>query len=108
MSNQQLKGHLEALILATLEIGPAYGYSIMESLRLSSSGVFDLPEGTIYPALHRLEEAGLVKSTHEMVEGRQRRIYHMVAAGHGSLEKSRKSWQEFSAAVTKILVVNPV
>ncbi len=107
MSNQQLKGHLEALILATLEIRPAYGYSILESLRTSSAGVFDLPEGTIYPALHRLEDAGLVKSTHEMVDGRQRRVYHLVAAGYGSLEKSRKSWQEFSAAVTNILAVNP-
>ena len=107
MSNQQLKGHLEALVLAILETGPAHGYSILESLRSNSGGLFDLPEGTIYPALHRLEDAGLVKSTHEIVEGRQRRIYHLVAAGHRSLTKSRATWQEFSSAVTNILAVNP-
>ena len=107
MSNQQIKGHLEALVLAILEAGPAHGYSIIESLRSNSAGLFDLPEGTIYPALHRLEDAGLVKSTREIVDGRQRRIYQLVAAGQQSLTESRASWHKFSFAITKILAVNP-
>jgi DNA-binding PadR family transcriptional regulator len=107
MSGQQLKGHLDALLMATLEAGPAHGYAIIESLRSSSGGVFDLPEGTIYPALHRLEDAGLVKSNREVVDGRQRRIYRLAPAGHRSLAQRRTSWREFSAAVTHILAVHP-
>ena len=107
MSNQQIKGHLEAMVLAILETGPAHGYSIIESLRSQSAGLFDLPEGTVYPALHRLEESALIKSTREKVEGRERRVYHLIPAGHGSLKESRASWQAFSAAVSRILVVNP-
>ena len=105
MSSQQLKGHLEALVMATLERGPAHGYSIIESLRSGSGGLFDLPEGTVYPALHRLEDAGLVKSTREIVDGRQRRIYRLVPAGRKSLEQSRASWRTFSSAVSGILMV---
>lgn len=93
--------------MAILETGPAHGYSIIESLRSDSGGLFDLPEGTIYPALHRLEDAGLVRSTRELAEGRERRIYHLVPAGHRSLGKRRVAWQEFSLAVTSMLAVNP-
>src|SRR3954465_12543553 len=107
MSGQQLKGHLEALVMATLEAGPAHGYAIIESLRSSSGSVFDLPQGTIYPALHRLENAGLIKSIREVVDGRQRRIYRLVPAGHRSLAQSRASWREFSSAVSRILAVRP-
>eukprot|EP01037_Dinobryon_pediforme_P001166 gene1166-1182_t len=104
MSNQQIKGHLEAMVLAILEEGPAHGYSIIESLRKNSSGLFDLPEGTVYPALHRLEEAGLVKSTREFVDGRERRVYQIVTAGQSTLKESRAAWQAFSSAVSRILV----
>jgi DNA-binding PadR family transcriptional regulator len=107
MSNQQIKGHLEAMVLAILEEGPAHGYSIIESLRKNSSGLFDLPEGTVYPALHRLEEGGLVKSTRELVDGRERRVYQIVTAGQSTLKESRAAWQAFSSAVSRILVVNP-
>ena len=58
MSSEQLKGHLDPLVMAVLEGGPAHGYAIIEALRARSGGVFDLPEGTIYPALHRLERGG--------------------------------------------------
>ena len=107
MSNQQIKGHLEAMVLAILESGSAHGYSIIESLRSESNGLFDLPEGTVYPALHRLEENGLIKSSREVVDGRERRIYQLVPAGLGSLRESRAAWQAFSSAVSRILVVNP-
>jgi len=81
MGNEQLKGHLEPLLLAVLETGPSHGYEILDSLRRRSGGVFDLPEGTIYPALHRLEDAGWVTSTREVIEGRRRRVYRLTAAG---------------------------
>ena len=57
MRAEQLKGHLDALILAVLEAGPLHGYAISEALRTRSSGAFDLPTGTLYPALQRLELA---------------------------------------------------
>lgn len=107
MSNQQLKGHLEGLIMATLESGPAHGYLISESLRAASGGLFDLPEGTIYPALHRLESAGFIKSTYEVVDGRQRRVYRLAPTGRKSLEQSRTQWKLFAMAVTNILNASP-
>ena len=107
MSAQQLKGHLEPLVMAVLEDGPAHGYAIIELLRGRSGGVFDLPEGTVYPALHRLEDAGWVTSRRHVVDGRQRRVYQLSAAGRRSLSASRATWQEFSAAVSRVLTPSP-
>ena len=58
MKGQALKGHLDGMMLATLEDGPRHGYAVMEALRAGSGGQFDLPTGTVYPALRRLERAG--------------------------------------------------
>jgi DNA-binding PadR family transcriptional regulator len=107
MSGQQLKGHLEPLVMAILEPGPAHGYAIIERLRERSGGTFDLPEGTIYPALHRLEHAGWVTSRTRVVDGRQRRVYRLTASGRRSLGRSRTAWEEFSTAVTSILTARP-
>ena len=107
MSGQQLKGHLEGLVLAILESGPAHGYAIIDALREQSGGVFDLPEGTIYPALHRLEDVGSVTSRREIVDGRQRRVYQLSPSGRRSLAEHRSSWREFSSAVMRVLEVRP-
>ncbi len=107
MTAEQLKGHLDALVLAILETGPAHGYAILESLRLRSDDVFDLPEGTIYPALHRLEASGAVASRREMVGGRERRVYRLSAKGREGLRRRRTSWREFSTAVDEILGMRP-
>ncbi len=56
MKGETLKGHLDMIVLAALEAGPAHGYAIIEEIRRRSGGAFDLPEGTVYPVLHRLEE----------------------------------------------------
>jgi DNA-binding PadR family transcriptional regulator len=63
MRAEALKGHLDGLLLAVVAEEPAHGYAIVERLRDRSGGAFDLPEGTVYPALHRLEQAGLLKSS---------------------------------------------
>src|ERR671931_331125 len=65
MRGEILKGHLEMLLLALLQPGPAHGYAIIEGLRRQSDGAFDLPEGTVYPALHRLERAALREQQEE-------------------------------------------
>ena len=69
MEAEMLKGHLDAIVLAALEAGPAHGYAIIETIKQRSAGTFELPEGTVYPALHRLEQAGLEVS--ELREGRK-------------------------------------
>jgi DNA-binding PadR family transcriptional regulator len=107
MTSEQLKGHLDPLVLAILEGGPAHGYAIIESLRDRSGGVFDLPEGTIYPALHRLEHSGAIASRHELVGGRQRRVYRLSARGRRSLRERRASWDTFSSAISRVLAVQP-
>jgi PadR family transcriptional regulator, regulatory protein PadR len=63
MRGEELKGHLDALLLAALEAGPRHGYAVIEALRRSTGGWLDLPTGTIYPALRRLEAAGLIRGS---------------------------------------------
>jgi DNA-binding PadR family transcriptional regulator len=102
MRADTLKGHLDGLLLASLEAGPRHGYAIMEALRAGSGGQFDLPTGTIYPALRRLERAGLVHGTWAE-GGRRRRVYDLTAAGRRALAAERGTWRAFSAAVTALL-----
>jgi PadR family transcriptional regulator PadR len=64
---------------------------------------FDLPTGTIYPALHRLERAGLMQTSWEQANGRRRRMYELTPAGRRALDTERSTWREFSAAVTAML-----
>lgn len=99
-----LKGHLDAIVLAALEAGPAHGYAIIETIKDKSATIFDLPEGTVYPALHRLEQAGLL-SSHWMTpeSGRRRRIYSLTKAGSKALVERRKAWGRFSQAVDTML-----
>ena len=107
MSAEELKGHLDPLVLAILEHGPAHGYAVIESLRAGSDGVFDLPEGTVYPALHRLERAGTVTSRREVIGGRERRVYRLSRKGRATLAERRRSWKLFSSAVDQVLGVSP-
>lgn len=103
MRAETLKGHLDGMLLASLEPGPRHGYAIMEALRAGSGGQFDLPTGTIYPALRRLERAGLVEAAWSVAGGRRRRIYQLTPAGARTLAAERGTWREFSAAVTRLL-----
>ena len=99
MIGEALKGHLDLLLLAVLEKEPAHGYVIIEMLRESSGGTFDLPEGTIYPALHRLEEDGLLSSQWSENGGRRRRIYQMTSKGRLALATRQQEWNRFARAV---------
>ena len=107
MRPELLKGHLDALLLAVLEDGPRHGYSVIEMLRDRSAGALDLPTGTVYPALHRLERAGLVESDWETVGGRRRRAYRLTASGERALTQQRAVWDQFSAVVTTVLRGRP-
>jgi PadR family transcriptional regulator len=98
-----LKGHLDALVLAALEAEPAHGYAIIKRLRSRSDEVFKLPEGTVYPALHRLERDGLVKSRWTVTNGRRRRVYRITRAGKEGLAVRRLEWKTFARAVEAVL-----
>jgi DNA-binding PadR family transcriptional regulator len=103
MKAQSLHGHLDALLLAVLEGGSMHGYAIIEALKARSGGALNLPTGTIYPALRRLERAGYVESEWATVGGRERRTYRLTTAGHRALAGERTAWQEFSATVAGFL-----
>lgn len=104
---QALKGHLDMLLLASLEGGPRHGYAVKEALRSGSDTRFDLPTGTIYPALRRLEAAGLITGTWAEAGGRRRRVYQLTPAGQRRLSADRAAWRDFAAAVTAILAAAP-
>lgn len=103
MQGEALKGHLDMLLLAALENRPAHGYAVVETLRQRSGGTFDLPEGTLYPALHRLEGAGLVTSAWSEETGRRRRVYQLTAKGRRSLEQKQSEWRTFVQAVNGVV-----
>jgi transcriptional regulator len=103
MKSEKLKGNLDMLLLAVLAAGPGHGYAIITRLRERSDGAFDLPEGTVYPALHRLETAGLLDSAWNVVAGRRRRLYRLTAAGQESLAAEADQWRSFSGSVAAVL-----
>ena len=107
MRGEELKGHLDALLLAALEDGPRHGYAVIEALRASTGGRLDLPTGTIYPALRRVETAGLISGSWSVVAGRQRREYRLTAAGARALSGKRADWRDFAATISAALETRP-
>ena len=99
-----LRGHLDLLILATLDrTGPTHGYGLIAALREQSDGAFDLPEGTVYPALHRLEKSGDVSSAWNTDSARRRRVYQLTPKGHKSLARKQSEWRSFAKGMQSIL-----
>ncbi len=107
MRGQALKGHLDLLLLAIIAESPKHGYAVIEDLRDQSGETFDLPEGTVYPALHRLQKAGFLTSEWSEVQGRRRRTYLLTKRGHAALGEQRQSWEEFSSAMRRVLKEAP-
>lgn len=104
IDSQTLKGHLEGVLLRELEsAGPAHGYAIVQQIRTRSEGTFDLPEGTVYPALHRLEKARLVKSHSEEVSGRRRRVYEITREGERRLTAKKAEWRRLRHGMDAVL-----
>lgn len=103
MRGEALKGHLDLLVLAVLADRPLHGYAVIEALGSRSDSAFDLPEGTIYPVLHRLERAGLLSSAWSDDSGRRRRVYRLTAEGSGRLAQESAAWNEFAAAMSRVL-----
>ncbi|WP_132875770.1 helix-turn-helix transcriptional regulator [Tamaricihabitans halophyticus] len=103
MNTDAIRGHLDGLLLAVLESGPLHGYGIIEALQVRSGGALDLPTGTVYPALRRLERAGWIAGHWDTVRGRRRRSYMLTKAGNRALETERAEWIRFSGVVGSVL-----
>ena len=103
MRSESLKGHLDALLLAVLQRGPLHGYAVIEELGRRSDGALTLPEGTVYPALHRLEAGGLLSSSWSTAEGRRRRVYALTRRGERELGVRRGEWRDFVGAVEAVM-----
>lgn len=103
MEQELIRGHLDSLILAVLEDGPLHGYAIIQQLHQRSDGSFALPEGTVYPALHRLERAGLLESGWSEDAPRRRRVYRLSRSGRSALADMRARWRAFARRVDAVL-----
>ena len=86
-----------------LAAGPGHGYAIISALRDRSGGAFDLPEGTVYPALHRLEDGGLLASSWAELSGRRRRVYGLTDAGAAALAAEKTEWRRFAVGVQAVV-----
>jgi DNA-binding PadR family transcriptional regulator len=115
----ELPGHLDLMLLATVQrLGQGHGYALVTAIRNASDGAFDLAEGTVYPALHRLERGGALVSRREPAARagtagagagaktgtvRPRRVYRLTAAGEAMLADRRRRWSEAAAAMNKVV-----
>jgi PadR family transcriptional regulator len=99
-----LQGALELLVLKLLRWGPTHGYAIAASIQQISDDILRVEAGSLYPALHRMTESGLLKSEWRKSEiGRRARFYEITAKGRRKLEADEKRWHAVSAAVAKVL-----
>ena len=92
MARESLGGQLDLLLLSALRAEPAHGYAVIEEVRRRSEQAFDLPESSVYPALHRLERAGMLESEWAEVSGRRRRVYRLTSKGRSALGKRHRDW----------------
>jgi len=105
--NELMKGSAESLLLCLIGQQPMYGYHIIKELKRRSQGYFNFKEGTLYPALHRLEKAGLIVGKWQMLpSGRQRRYYYITDKGLRLLVVKRSQWQDFLTAMN--LIIQPM
>jgi PadR family transcriptional regulator PadR len=105
--NELIKGGIDSLLLCVIVQQPMYGYQIIKELDSRSQGYFKFKEGTLYPALHRLENAGLIRGEWQILpNGRQRRYYYMTEKGLYTLAAKRGQWLDFITAMN--LIIQPV
>ena len=99
-----MKGSSESLLLCLISQQPMYGYQIIKELERKSQGYFKFKEGTLYPALHRLEKAGLIVGKWQTLpSGRQRRYYYITDKGYRLLALKKSQWLDFLTAMNLII-----
>jgi PadR family transcriptional regulator PadR len=107
MSERELlKGSTDTLLLALLSERPMYGYEILREIEQRSKGYFHMKEGTLYPALHRLERESLIEGLWRTAPGGQYRRYYAISArGAEQLQLRRSEWQSFSRAINMVMAI---
>jgi DNA-binding PadR family transcriptional regulator len=103
MAREAFSGHLDLLLLAALEALPRHGYGVIEHVRERSGGRFDYAEGTVYPALHRMEHDGLLRSRWREIDGRRRRVYTLTRRGRIELAGRRRAWEQYAHSVSAVI-----
>src|SRR5512136_2504692 len=104
MKRQLVKGSIDSLLLCLLGQQSMYGYQIIKELEGRSQGYFRFKEGTLYPALHRLEKSGHIEGKWQILpNGQQRKYYHITDKGYSTLAVKRSSWNEFLNAMNLII-----
>ena len=103
VNKELLKGNAVTLVLKTLQRRDMYGYQLAQEIKKSSSGAFELTEGTLYPILHALETDAAVECYWEEEGGRKRKYYRLTKAGKGLLKQKTAEWEEFRAALDLVL-----
>ena len=103
-----LTGQLDLLVLAVVARRPLHGYAVLEALRVRSGGLFVLPEGSLYPALYRLEQAGFLSSDSQRVSGRVRRTYAITTSGRAALRERKAAWLRLARSVEAVMGDGPV
>ena len=99
-----LQGTLDMLVLKSLQLGPMHGWGITERIEAGSRNVFELNQGSLYPALYRLEKQGFVRSEWQVSENNRRaRVYFLTPAGRRQLAAERANWERLSGAVNLVL-----
>lgn len=103
MDSRLLSGMVDTLLLETISGGSSYGYEITRTVLERSRGYFELTEGSLYPALHRLERRKLLESFWKEADGRERKYYKLTPAGRAELAEKRAEWLKFAAGVGGVL-----
>lgn len=103
MNADRTGGNLDLLLLSVLRQGAAHGYEVIRRLREASDGEFDLPEGTVYPSLHRLEAQSWLASSWDTEGARKRRVYTLTDAGRRRLAEASAAWHHFAASINTVL-----
>jgi DNA-binding PadR family transcriptional regulator len=103
MESQFLGSAVEMMILEVVARGPSYGYEITQTVAERSDGYFELKEGSLYPALHRLERQKLMRAFWREADGRSRKYYELTDAGRAELAARKRSWRSFAAGVNGVL-----
>ncbi len=101
--SELLQGTLDMLVLKIVALGPIHGYAIAQRIQQISREVLQVQQGSLYPALHRLEKRGLLSAKWREVSGREAKFYSLTAAGRRQFRQEQESWERLAGAVASIL-----
>ena len=104
LPKERLHGTLDALVLKTLSAGPRHGYAIARSIEQATEDVIQVEEGSLYPALYRMEKRGWIEADWGVSEtGRRAKLYRMTNTGRKQLRLETAEWTQFATAVSRVL-----